>query len=115
PWLTALVLLEHTTGVGREAVLAHPELQPPDELIDLFVVFVERRRAREPLAYILGYREFYGRRFGVTRETLIPRPETEQLVHLALDWLQLAPTPPSLLLDVGTGSGAIAITLLSQR
>jgi release factor glutamine methyltransferase len=115
PWLTALVLLEHATGIGREAVLAHPEVQPPEELVDLFVALVERRRAREPLAYILGYREFYGRRFAVTRETLIPRPETEQLVHLALDWLQLAPTAPQLLLDVGTGSGAIAITLLSQR
>src|SRR5207249_11119679 len=72
PGLTALVLLERATGVGRARVLAHPELPlETDEVAD-FRALVDRRCAREPLAYILGYREFFGRRFAVSPATLIP-------------------------------------------
>ncbi len=116
PWLTALVLLEHTTGVGREAVLAHPETVPGASSAAAFRSLVERRCQHEPLAYLVGYREFYGRRFAVTPATLIPRPETEGLIGLALDRVdQLAEARAPRLIDVGIGSGAIAVTLLSQR
>ncbi|MPZ14081.1 MAG: peptide chain release factor N(5)-glutamine methyltransferase [Chloroflexi bacterium] len=127
PWLTALVLLEHATGLGREDVLAHPDriLSPPE--LDQYQDLVDRRCAREPVAYILGYREFYGRRFAVTPATLIPRPETETLVHLALD--RFRPLEPEesrgeragvgssryAVLDVGTGCGAIVVSLLVQE
>jgi release factor glutamine methyltransferase len=116
PWLTALVLLEHTTGVGREAVLAHPEVVPDPASLSAFRRLVERRCRREPTAYLLGYREFYGRRFTVTPATLIPRPETEGLISLTLARVdRMAHRSPLTLLDVGTGSGVIAVTLLTQR
>lgn len=72
----------------------------------------ERRAAGEPLAYILGKREFYGREFQVTPATLIPRPETELLVDLALERL---PEAPLRFLDAGTGTGCIAVTLCAER
>lgn len=129
PWLTALVLLEHVAGVDREAALAHPESRLPPARAAEFSQLVERRSLRQPLAYILGYREFYGRRFSVTPDTLIPRPETEGIVDLALDRMKRWETRreehgpegsgsrpgASRLLDVGTGSGAIAVTLLACR
>jgi release factor glutamine methyltransferase len=74
---------------------------------------VARRRDREPVAYILGHRDFYGRRFEVTPEVLIPRPDTETLVEHALAQIPL--DTPCRVLDVGTGSGAIAVTLAAAR
>jgi release factor glutamine methyltransferase len=74
---------------------------------------VARRRDREPVAYILGHRDFYGRRFAVTPDVLIPRPDTETLVEHAL---QCIPEDAACrVLDVGTGSGAIAVTLAAER
>jgi release factor glutamine methyltransferase len=72
--------------------------------------WIERRCQREPVAYILGEREFYGRPFQVTRDTLIPRPETEGLVDAALEWLR-ARYEPARVIDVGTGTGCVAITI----
>jgi len=119
PWLTALVLLENATGLGREQVLAHPERQLTDEQLSTLRALVERRCQREPLAYILGYREFFGRRFGVNPSVLIPRPETEDLVSIALErmdqWVEHHPEAERNFLDVGTGSGSIAVTLLAER
>jgi release factor glutamine methyltransferase len=116
PRLTALVLLEHVSGKGRTEILAHPERSLDLDQAARFQELVERRSRREPLAYILGWREFYGRQFLVTRETLIPRPETEGLVEIALRRLasvSLHSAPR--LLDVGTGSGALAVTLGAER
>ena len=74
---------------------------------------VARRRDREPVAYILGHRDFYGRRFAVTPDVLIPRPDTETLVEHAL---QCIPEDAACqVLDVGTGSGAVAVTLAAER
>jgi len=117
PAVTALVLLEHACGVSREFALAHPEQPIPETPAGHFRAFVERRCAREPLAYLLGFREFYGRRFSVGPSTLIPRPETEDLVELALKILDRAPHQGRLpsILEVGTGSGVIAVTLLLER
>jgi release factor glutamine methyltransferase len=115
PWLTALTLLEHATGLSRAALLARPEWLPTSKEVADFQGAIRRRCEREPLAYIVGYREFYGRRFAVSRATLIPRPETEALVELALDHVGRMGDPSPTLLDVGTGSGAIAISVLAER
>ncbi|MSQ23027.1 MAG: peptide chain release factor N(5)-glutamine methyltransferase [Chloroflexi bacterium] len=116
PRLTALVLLESASGLSREHLLANPQAGLTPEVGARFNDCVARRCAREPLAYILGEREFYGRPFAVTPATLIPRPETEGLVELALGYLQQLSRlmDPALALDVGTGSGAIAVTLLAE-
>jgi len=74
---------------------------------------VARRREREPVAYILGHRDFYGRRFRVTSDVLIPRPDTETLVDHALDCIPN--DQPCRVLDIGTGSGAIAVTIAAER
>lgn len=116
PWLTALVLLEHVTGWPRAALLAHPERGVSLQQASSFNQLIERRAAYEPLAYILGYRDFYGRRFAVSPATLIPRPETEGLVDLAIERLDQAPTLNGCpLLDVGTGGGAIVASILAER
>jgi release factor glutamine methyltransferase len=82
----------------------------PDDFVAAFPPLIARRAAREPVAYITGQREFYGRSFLVTPDVLIPRPETELLVDTALEHLRTRRPAPSLV-DVGTGSGCLAITL----
>ena len=103
--LDAQLLLAEVLGKEKTWLLAHPEhsLTQP-ELIKLSR-YLERRSNREPLAYIRGYTEFYGRKFTVSPDVLIPRPETETIVET----LHRLP-PPGKLVDVGTGSGCIAIT-----
>jgi release factor glutamine methyltransferase len=73
---------------------------------------VKRRGSGEPIAYILGYREFYGQRFAVSPAVLIPRPDTERLVELALD---LLPDDGGTIIDIGTGSGCVALSILMNR
>lgn len=109
-WLDAEVLLAHCLGVERSYLLAHPErtLDPDQEA--RFRAWLARRIGREPLAYITGQRWFYGLEFIVTPAVLIPRPETELLVEQAVKWLGEAP-PGCTLVDVGTGSGAIAVSI----
>lgn len=72
--------------------------------------WLSRRLQRQPLQYVLGYAHFYGYRFHVTPAVLVPRPETEVLVYTALDYLKTLPQPP-IVIDIGTGSGAIGITI----
>ena len=116
PELSALVLLEHATGLSREQLLTHEDLSVPYQVAVRYDESVERRCLREPLAYIVGYREFFGRDFRVTPATLIPRPETEGLVELAMAhyFHERASLLYPVLLDVGTGSGALAVTLLAE-
>lgn len=89
----------------RTFVHAHPEYDFTEVELVKIQDYTARRAANEPLAYILGTKEFYGRNFRVTRDTLIPRPETEALINLAKT------LNAQKILDVGTGSGCIAITL----
>ena len=115
-WLSALVLLEAATGLDRATLLAHPEWRPAAAKQDHFSRLLDRRCARQPLAQILGYRDFFGRRFAVSPAVLIPRPETEGVVGLALDRLRRpASAAGPAVLDVGTGSGAIAVSILAER
>ncbi|MBI3521612.1 MAG: peptide chain release factor N(5)-glutamine methyltransferase [Chloroflexi bacterium] len=103
------VLLAHVLGVEREALYAHPEVAlTPDEL-GRFEALVERRARGEPVAYLRGFKEFYGLRLAVDPRVLIPRPETETLVEAVL--AAVRNTPDALVVDVGTGSGAVAIAL----
>jgi release factor glutamine methyltransferase len=111
PALDVALLVAHVTGQSRAAVLAHPA-QPLDDatwrrLADL----IERRAAGEPLAYLTGEREFYGLRFEITPAVLVPRPETELLVARAIAALKASSRGPLLAVDVGVGSGAIAVSL----
>jgi release factor glutamine methyltransferase len=126
PRLDAELLLGWAAGVERTSVIAHPEMPVGEDATATYEAALLRREAGEPVAYIRGVKEFYGLAFGVDRRALIPRPETELLVAEAereIAWrLTSAPrpvgTPNVRVVDVGTGSGAIAVTLatlLRQR
>jgi release factor glutamine methyltransferase len=101
----ARLLLAAATGFSAASVLAFPEKPLPAEAADRFLDFVTRRTRGEPIAYILGHKEFYSLDLAVTPAVLIPRPETELLVDLVLA------RKPASVLDVGTGSGAIALAI----
>ena len=105
----ARLLLAEATGFSQAAVLAFQEKQLPAEAEKLFVQFASRRAKGEPIAYIVGRKEFFGIDLAVNPAVLIPRPETELLVELALqrDFSSMA--------DLGTGSGAIAIAVKRNR
>ena len=99
----------------RTDLLAHGDAPLPTEAATALADHVARRIAGEPIAYLVGAREFYGRSFAVDRRVLIPRPETELLVDLALARIDALGRRPLRLLDAGTGSGAIAITIALER
>jgi release factor glutamine methyltransferase len=107
------VLLSHVTGKSREFLLAHPEYELDAEAETQTRAYFTRRIAHEPISYIIGKKEFYGRDFLVTPDTLIPRPETELLVELALGKIE-SRKGKILIADIGTGSGAIIIALASE-
>lgn len=105
----ARVLLQHVLGVERAHIAAHGEDAIDAGQLARYHALVSRRVAGEPVAYLTGWREFYGLAFQVTPAVLIPRPETELLVELALNKLRAAAAPR--VLDLGTGSGAIAVAI----
>jgi release factor glutamine methyltransferase len=105
PLLEAELLLSGATRVPRTALLAHPEWQVSADQLGTYWRWVGRRADGTPLPYLTGRIEFFGLEIEVTPDVLIPRPETETLVELALD------RRPRLIVDVGTGSGCIAIAL----
>jgi release factor glutamine methyltransferase len=111
--LDAELLLGKATGWSRAELLAHPERVVSGEQGGTFRALVARRGAMEPIAYLLGEREFYGRSFMVDRRALIPRPETELLVDLGraavAHWRGRGVEPT--VVEVGTGSGAVAISV----
>jgi len=105
-------LLSFVLGKGRTFLISHAEDMVDDDSVDRLRDFVERRATGEPLQYITGVQDFYGREFRVTPDVLIPRPETELLVEAALE---VTGTHNPFICDVGTGSGCIALTLLCER
>lgn len=111
PRLDTRVLLSHVTGFNATRLITHDDYILTTEQQANYVSLVQRAIAGEPIAYLIGYREFYGRNFKVTTDTLIPRPETELMIEEAL---RLAPEGAKLI-DLGTGSGAIAITTKLER
>lgn len=105
-------LLVHVMGKKDTSWLyAHGDTQLTSLQEDQFKQYIERRAKGEPLAYILGYTEFYGRKFAVTPDVLIPRPETEELVRQSLEYIKPRAKQTFTVADIGTGSGCIAITL----
>lgn len=106
-------LLQHVLSVSRAYLLAHPERTLNDSEHARYTELLQRRLAGEPIAYLLGEREFFGLMFKVTPATLIPRPDTELLVETALQRIQ--PHAPCRVLDLGTGSGAIALAVAHSR
>lgn len=109
PRAEARLLLAAALGKPVESLLARPEQAVEEDAAARFAAMARRRAQGEPVAYLLGEKEFYGRRFAVSPAVLVPRPETELLVELALRRLRSQPAPR--VLDLGTGSGCIAVTL----
>jgi release factor glutamine methyltransferase len=112
PRLDADLLLAQALGLKRIALYMDPDRPLDESELGRVRALVERRRKREPIAYIVGEREFYGRAFQVDRAVLIPRPDTEALVEAAKTFLGAGPS--GALLDVCTGSGAVAVTLAAE-
>jgi release factor glutamine methyltransferase len=112
PRLDAEVLLAHALGQDRAWLYAHPEYALGPDQLGVYQALIARRAEREPVAYLTGHKEFFGLDFVVTLGVLIPRPETERLVEIALQILKAGARPDAVTIaDVGTGSGAIAIAL----
>ena len=109
--IDADVLARHALGWDRAALLTHGREAPPPSFVNVFDALVARRAAREPVALIMGVREFWGLDFEVTRDVLIPRPETELIVEEALAAFD---NPPRHIVDVGTGTGCLAIALSGE-
>lgn len=110
--LDADVLLAHALGVTKEELLAHPERPLAGDREERFASLVERRHGGEPVAYLRGFKEFYGLRFRVDPRVLIPRPETETLVDEAR---RVIAGRALTVVDVGTGSGAIACAIAAHE
>lgn len=106
-------LFAHVLGVGATWLFLHADEVPPAGAATTFMHLVERRIAGEPVAYLLGHRGFWSFDLRVSPATLIPRPETERLVELALE--RLAPDADLRVADLGTGTGAIALSIAHER
>lgn len=112
PALDADLLLCEALGIERAALLAHLDRPLPEAAGAQFSLWLARAAEGEPIAYLLGRRGFYDRDFAVTPAVLIPRPETELLLEQALDWAEHHPV--RLAADIGTGSGALAVTFAAH-
>jgi len=112
PRLDAELLLAHALGKPRSFLLTWPEHQPTEAQQVAYDAMLARRRAGEPVAYLLGRQGFWSLDLDVNPSTLIPRPDTERLIEVAL---QLGPDAACQVLDLGTGTGALALALAVER
>jgi release factor glutamine methyltransferase len=114
PHLDAQLILANVLGVDRSWLFAHHEYELSEEQAEAFTTLITRRMRHEPVAYLVGHKEFYGLDFQVDRRVLIPRPETELLVDAVLDHIAMREDETVCVADVGTGSGAIAIAIAAN-
>ena len=114
PLLDARLLLCHVLDISKTTLLAWPEREIPESSLNALSDMLDRRKSGEPMAYILGEAEFWGISLSVDPSVLIPRPETELVVETALEKIISANISNPQILDLGTGSGAIAIALASE-
>jgi release factor glutamine methyltransferase len=110
PWLDAEILVAHVLQSSRERLHSHPDRQLTTSQRARLHRLTARRAGRVPVPYLVGEREFYGHMLRVTPAVLIPRPSSELLVELAIDWLKAHPDRRRVI-DLGTGSGAVAISV----
>lgn len=110
--LDSQLLLGHALNKDRSFIICNPQFEPNIDQVELFHKAIVRRREREPLSHIVGYREFYSRNFYVTKDVLDPRPDTELLIDIVKQ--NYNKTQEFNVLDIGTGSGAIIITILKE-
>jgi release factor glutamine methyltransferase len=116
PRAAAEILLAHTMGVGRVDLYIQYDRPLEAHELEIFKGFMQRRVQREPVAYIVGKKEFWSMDLKVTPDVLIPRPETETLVEAAITIIPPEPgTAPPRIMDLGTGSGAIVLAMASER
>ncbi len=108
------LIIAHVIGKSREFVLAHPEYSLNNEQRSMINKLADRRLKHEPIAYILGHKEFFGLDFSVNENTLIPRPETEQLVELAIKKSKNG-NQELRIIDVGTGSGCVIVSIAKNN
>jgi len=111
--IDAEVLLAHVLGKSRTFLYTHPEMLLDAKQWVTFQELTEKRCEGRPIAYLIGHREFWSLQLRVSEDTLIPRPETELMVELTLNLLKSV--SPATILDMGTGSGAIALAIASER
>lgn len=112
--LDAELILSHTLRRSRTYLHAHGDDQLDSRTLDIAGARIQLRIERVPIAYIIGHKEFYGRRFAVNPSVLIPRPESESIIEWLLE-LTASEISPKRLIDVGTGSGALGITVKLER
>jgi release factor glutamine methyltransferase len=113
PALETRILLEHVLGWRRTELITRDNEELAEDCVGRFEALAQRRSAGEPIAQLVGTREFFGLKFEVTPDVLIPRPETELLVEIALE--KMAGIEAPRVLDLGTGSGAIAVAIAFSR
>ncbi|HYG02481.1 MAG TPA: peptide chain release factor N(5)-glutamine methyltransferase [Chryseosolibacter sp.] len=107
----AFMILQHVFGLTRTQMLAGTTTDTTSEQLSYLREILDRINQHEPIQYVLGYADFFGRRFTVNKDVLIPRPETEELVIVVKSFLQKRKAASAKVLDIGTGSGCIPITL----
>ncbi|MBS3759121.1 MAG: peptide chain release factor N(5)-glutamine methyltransferase [Desulfobacterales bacterium] len=116
PRLTVELLLAHVLGIERVELYMRFDQPMASEELARFKAAIKRRLNREPVAYILGRKDFWDMTFAVDPNVLIPRPETEVLVEAALEWIpEDADSRPMRILELGTGSGAVIVSLAAER
>lgn len=114
PILDAEILLSYVKNLSKARLIAQMDTPMKDSQVEAYKALIARRMQHEPIAYLIGKKAFYGREFLVNTSTLIPRPATETLIDEAKQLIAEDEKESTLFLDIGTGSGAIAVTLAGE-